>query len=204
MRVGVLGAGNIGGTLGTIWAGKGHEVTFGVRDPQRPDVRDLLAAAGPRARAASIAEAAAFGEVLVLAVHWPAVQEVLAGAGDLSGKVLIDCTNRMGPPAPGAAPSGAQDVARWAPGARVVKAFNTLGAENLTNLRFGSLNASAFICGDDEGAKAVVARLAEDVGFDVVDCGPLSSAALVESLARLWVTIAQRSGRHVAFRLLRR
>src|SRR5262249_13815301 len=156
----------------------GHEILLGVRDPQSESVRALLASIGANARAGGVGEAGAFGEVVVLAVPSPALAEVLPQLGPLSGKVLIDATNRVPPrPTPGATaipsaapmesmPSVAEEVARAVPDARVVKAFNTLGAELLHDLRFGSENASAFICGDDEAAKAIVTRLAEELGFD--------------------------------------
>lgn len=202
MKIGVIGAGNIGGTLGTLWANKGHQVLFGVRDPQSPKVKALLDASGSSAQAGSVAEAAAFGEVILLAVHSPAVTEVLEQAGDLSGKILIDATNRM----QASASSAAEDIAQQAVGAKVVKAFNALGSKNLTNLRFGSHNADAFICGDDQAAKTAVSELAKAIGFDVIDVGPLSTATLVEALAKLWVQLAYRQGlgSDIAFKLLKR
>src|SRR5579859_2982633 len=184
MNIGILGAGNIAGALGKRWAAQGHNIVFGVRDPQSYTVEILLNSIGDKADPGTMREAAAFGEVVVLAVTWPAVPEVLQQAGDLAGKILVDCTNRMGPLPLGGGSSGAEEVARLAPGARVVKAFNTLGAESLANLRFGSQQASTFICGDDPAAKGVVTRLGEEIGFDVVDVGPLATAPLVESLAR--------------------
>lgn len=204
MRIGIIGAGNVGGTLGKLWAGAGHRVIFGVRDPQSEKVHALLSWIGPNARAGTIGDAAQSGEVVVLAVGWAALSEVLAQTGDIAGKVLIDCTNRLAPSQPGSAPSAAEEVARLAPGARVVKAFNTLGAENLMDLRFDSQVASTFICGDDPEAKAVVKRLGEDLGFDVVDAGPLSAAEMIESLARLWIHLSRSMGRDIAFKLLRR
>jgi NADPH-dependent F420 reductase len=204
MRIGILGAGNIGGALGTLWAAQGHDIVFGVREEQSYTVQILMNRVTANARTGTMREAAAWGEVVVLAVPWQAVPEVLAQVGDLGEKILVDCTNRMVPPAPGSAASGAEEVARRAPGARVVKAFNTLGAENLANLQFGTQQASTFVCGDDLSANAVVIRLGEEIGFDVVEVGPLNTAYLVESLALLWVQLSRRYGRDVAFALLRR
>jgi 8-hydroxy-5-deazaflavin:NADPH oxidoreductase len=204
MKIGILGAGNIGGNLGKGWAAAGHEIVFGVRDPQSEKTTAAIAAAGPNAQAASVREAADFGEVVALAVPWQAVADALAEAGDLGGKVLIDCTNRLGPVAPGSAASAAEDVARLAPLARVVKAFNTAGYENLADPRYGTLIATAFLAGDDEQAKSIVTRLAQDLGFEVEDAGPLANAALLESLTRLWVQLARTHGRTIAFALLRR
>jgi 8-hydroxy-5-deazaflavin:NADPH oxidoreductase len=204
MKIGILGAGNIGGNLGKGWAAAGHEIVFGVRDPQSEKTTAAIAAAGPNARATSMREAVEFGEVVALAVPWQAVADALAEAGDLGGKTLIDCTNRLGPLAPGSAASSSEDVARLAPSARVVKAFNTFGYESLADPRYGALVATAFIAGDDERAKSTVARLAQDLGFEVEDAGPLANAALLESLTRLWIQLARTHGRTIAFALLRR
>ena len=205
MKIGILGAGNIGGNLGTLWAARGHEIVFGVRDPHSDKVQALLTKIGSNARAASVQEAASNGDLVVLAVHWPvAVPEVLAQTDGLSGKILVDCTNRMAPPAPGSAASAAEEIARLVPGAKVVKAFSTLGANNLANLQFGSENASTFICGNDPDAKAVVTQLGQEIGFDVVDAGPLANASLLESLTKIWVQLSRHLGREIAFKLLRR
>jgi NADPH-dependent F420 reductase len=205
MKIGVLGTGNVGGTLGRLWAQRGHQVVFGTREPRGEKARALLEAA-PGARAASTAEAAAWGEVVVLATPWAAAHEVVRAAGDLQGKILVDCTNAVGPGfTPGAQPSAAQQVAGWAPGARVVKAFNTVGYNVLVDPRFGEVAAGGFLCGDDPEAKDVVGGLARELGFDVVDCGPLARAALLESLALLWISLSvQGMGREIAFTLLRR
>ena len=205
MKIGILGAGNVGGNLGRLWAARGHDIVFGVRDQGADKAKALLASAQGHARLGSLAEAAAFGEIVVLAVPWAAVPATLAQAGDLSGKILVDSTNRIGQPAPIGAASGGEEVARLAPGAKVVKAFNIIGAELLASPRFDHQSATMFICGDDAQARSVVASLAEELGFEVVDAGPLSSAGMLESLARLWVSLARGGlGRGIAFKLLRR
>ncbi|MBI3762926.1 MAG: NADPH-dependent F420 reductase [Chloroflexi bacterium] len=204
MRIGILGAGNVGGNLGKAWATQGHDVFFGVRDPRGEKVRALLATIGSQARAGNPAEAVAFGEVIVLAVSWAGVAEVLRQAGDLTGKIVVDATNRLAPPTPGSAPSAGEEVARLAPGARVVKAFNSIGAELLAGPQFGDQRPSMFICGDDAAAKTTVAQLADQIGFDVVDAGSLANAGLLESLAVLWIRLSRSEGRDIAFKLLRR
>lgn len=205
MKIGILGAGNIGGTLGKLWAARGHDILFAVRDPESEKVKTLLSESGTTARAGTLQEAASFGEVVLLSVHWKNVPEVLEAVRDLTaGKILIDSTNRMIPAPADTTGSAAGDIARSLSGAKVVKAFNTLGANNLTNLQFGSENASTFICGDDSEAKSKVAQLAEEVGFDAVDCGSLANAVLLESLTKLWVQISRSYGREIAFKLLRR
>lgn len=208
MKIGIIGTGNMGGSLGRLWASKGHDGFFGSRNPKK--AKTLASSIGPNANGGTYAEATQFGEVVVLAVPWPAAQNAIQAAGDLTGKVLVDCTN---PVAPGLAgllfghtTSAAEEISRWATGAKVVKAFNTLGAQNLPNLHFGSQQASTFICGDDEIAKSRVTKLGEEIGFDVVDAGPLLNARLLEPLAMLWIQLAYKQGMgpDIAFKLLRR
>lgn len=204
MQIGILGAGNVGGALGTLWAAAGHEIVFGVREPQSYTVEILMNHVGDNASTGTMEEAAAFGEVVVLAVPWGAVVEVLGHVrAALSGKILIDCTNRTTPAPPVGPASAAEEIAHLAPEARVVKAFNTLGAENLPRLQWRA-PASTFICGDDPAARAVVSRLGSEIGFDVVDAGPLSSATYIEALAQFWLLLSRRYGREIAFALLRR
>lgn len=205
MNIAIFGTGNIGSTLGRGWAARGHSIVFGARNPQAEDVRTLVAALGPPARAASHAEAAREAEAIALAVPFAAVGDVLGAAGDLAGKVLIDCTNPIGPNLTAAVPSGADVVARHASGARVVKAFNTAGFGVYADARFAEKTADLYLCGDDSGAKEVVARLARELGLEPVDCGPLAKAELLEALARLWISLAfGGAGREIAFKLLRR
>ncbi len=203
MNIGIIGAGNIGGSLGKVWGAKGHTIRLGARDPGSAKTQQALESI-PGAVAVSPAEAASASEVIVLAVPWNAVRESLAQMGDLRGKVIIDATNRFGAE-PGDAPSAAEDVARAAPGAFVVKAFNTMGWETLLNPVFNGHPATAFVCGDSAQAKATVSQLAAEIGLSPVDAGPLSNAAAVEGLARLWVSMMRAGGsRDIAFVLMRR
>jgi hypothetical protein len=203
MKIGILGAGNVGGSLGKLWAATGHDVLFGTRDPQSEKVQKLLAETGGKAGAGSIAEAASFGEVVVLSIGWPAAGAALETAGNLTGKIIIDTTNRFAPSGKSTGSAG-EDVARLAPGAQVVKAFNTLGTNRYAAPRFGSQTASMFICGDNPAAKTTVATLTEELGFEVVDCGPLSNTGLLEAMGQLWVYLARSGmGRNHAFKLLR-
>ena len=208
MRIGVIGIGMVGGTLGRRWAREGHEVLFGVREPSSEKVGRLLADSGENARAGTVAEAAASGEVVVLATPWGGTEDAVRHAGDLTGKVLLDCTNPLKPDLSGLAgdPSGAEQVAAWAPGAKVVKIFNTTGFKNMDDPRFGDDQATMFYCGDDAEAKKVAATLAEGLGFEAVDAGPLAEARSLEYLALLWIDLAyvQKLGPGIAFKLMRR
>jgi len=203
MKIGIIGAGVVGSTLGKGWAAKGHQVMFSSRNPHSDRMRALVAEAGPNASAGTVAETLAFGEVLVIAIGWEALPDALRGVGDWSGKIVIDATNRFSPPPANSVGSAAEDIAHIT-GARVVKAFNTIGAANMVDPPF-SEKPTMFIAGDDSEAKATVTQLTEQMGFEVVDAGPLSNAGLLENLARLWVTLARGSlGPNIAFRLLRR
>src|ERR1044072_4793170 len=129
MNIAIIGAGNVGGTLGRRWAQTGHQIKFGVRDAAKPEVVALLKETRGRAAAASVADAASFGEVVVVTTPWNATQAALKSAGDLAGKVLVDCTNPLKPDLSGLSlgpeTSAGEQVAQWAKGARVVKCFNT-------------------------------------------------------------------------------
>jgi len=203
MKIGIIGAGTVGSSLGKGWAAGGHKVMFSSRTPDSDRMKALLAEAGPTTQAGTVAEALAFGDVIAVAIRWNVLEEVVASVGDWSGKVVIDATNRFGPS--DSDRSAAEDLAALVPGARVVKAFNTIGAEHYTNPVFGDDRATMFIAGDDADAKATVADLAEELGFEVVDAGGLQQAILLENLGALWVTLARVGyGRDIAFKLLRR
>ena len=210
MKIAVIGTGNVGSVLGTRWAQKGHQVVFGSRDPEGEKAQQLVAGAGPNACAASPAEAAAVSDVVVFATPWQATEDAIAGAGDLAGKVVVDCTNPLKPGLTGLEmgldTSAGEQVAAWAAGARVVKAFNTTGSSNMQDPHYDGEPLAMFICGDDEAARQSVAALAEDLGFEAVEAGGLKMARYLEPLAMLWISLAygQGLGPNFGFRLVRR
>lgn len=208
MRIAIIGAGNVGGTLGRRWLKLGHEVIFGVRDVHGATAEQLRSELGGNARLTAPAEAAAASDVVVLTVPSAAAESTTSSLGDLTGKVLVDATN---PVAAGfahglAEGSVAERVAAVAPAAHVVKAFNTTGFNVMADPKFGAESASLFLCGDDAAAKEQVQQLAAGLGFEPVDCGPLRQARLLEHLALLWISmaLAHGHGRGIAFRLLTR
>lgn len=204
MNIGIIGSGNVGSALGQRWAEKGHAILFGARDLNSDKAKAALANIRG-ARFGSIRDAAAFGEAILMAVPGAAALDAVRACGSLRGKAVMDACNWFGERPAGVTRSLAEAMAEAAPGARVVKAFNTTGANNMLNPRYGAQNADMFICGDDADAKALVAKLARDIGFDVVDAGPLSAALLLESLAQLWVHLARSgAGRDIAWKLLKR
>jgi 8-hydroxy-5-deazaflavin:NADPH oxidoreductase len=196
MQIAIIGAGNVGKALATGWIAAGHQVVFGVRAPQPPP------ADGPAGAAyASVADAAGSAEVVVLATPWPAVRDALAAAGDLAGKVLIDCTNPLRAEAGGLSldmgftTSGGEAVAALAAGASVFKTLNQTGFDNMQAARdFAPLAASIFVAGDDEARKPLVMSLVSDLGFQALDAGPLQIARLLEPLAMLWIHMALKRG----------
>ena len=208
--IAVLGAGNVGASLARVWAAAGHDVSFGLPNPQSEKAQAAVKALAQKVRAATNKDAVLPARVVALCVPWPQAQEAIRSSGDLTGKVLIDCTNPLAPDLSGLAigltTSAAEQVAGWALGAKVVKAFNTIGAANFGNAQFGSEKADGYYCGDDAGAKATVRELVAAAGLDPVDVGPLRNARLLEPLAMLWIELAvnQRQGVNHAFKLLRR
>lgn len=210
MKIAILGAGGVGGTLGRSWAAKGYEVFFGVPNPKSDKVQELLKTVGPKGRAGTVSEAAAFGEVVVLATPWTATEEAIKAAGNLTGKVVVDCTNPLKPDFTGLAlgytTSGAEQVAAWVTGTSVFKSFHQTGTEIMANPSFNAGRAVMFVCGDNEDQKPIVLKLVADIGFDAVDAGKLSVARLLEPYAMLWIHLAntQKLGRNFAFALMRR
>lgn len=199
MKIAVIGTGSMGSGLGQAFA-RNHQVVMGSRDPERASVvaQNIGAAGG-----ATYAEAAQDADVVVLALPWKAVGETIPALGDLSGKILLDITN---PYTEGGLqnvePSSSEEVQRLAPGARVVKGWNTVYARNLIDPDFDGLAASVFVCGDDAHAKDVVIGLAKEIGFVPEDVGALSSAAALTRL--LGILGALRLGPDTQLRLLRR
>lgn len=221
MRIAVIGAGHVGGTLGRRWAAAGHAVTFGVRDPGRGDgaVQGGPLKGGPLpagARVTSPAEAVRGAEAVLLATPWGAVPDAVraVGAGALDGVPVLDATNPLGPDlglvlGP-QGESGGERVQALAPGARVVKVFNTTGYENMRDpASYPGGAVTMCYAGDDAGAKAVAHRLAADLGFTPVDAGPLARSRELEHLAALWIGLAYGAGAaplgtDFAFQLVRR
>jgi len=206
MRIAVIGAGNVGTTLGRGWTRRRHQVTYGVRDPSSAKA-EALAQGGVHVTVPT--QAVERSEVVLLATPWAATKDAVEALGDIGGRPLLDATNPIGPGltlAVGDGGSGGELVQAWAPTARVVKIFNTTGVENMASPMYGDQAATMFYCGDDEPACAVAAKLAADLGFDAVSAGPLRNARLLEPLALLWINQARVQGasRGVAFKLLRR
>jgi NADPH-dependent F420 reductase len=193
MQIAIIGSGNVGRALAGSFTRAGHDVTLTASNPDH--ARDAAAQSGGRA-AASNRDAAAAAELVVLAVHQPAVDGVLAELGDaLAGKVVVDVTNRVDPANPGSTMDGtsaAEQIQARAPGARVVKAFNTAFASRQADPVVDGIALDAFIAGDDDQAKQAVAELAGAIGFRPIDAGPLVMARALEAMALLNITLQLR------------
>ena len=191
MRIGILGSGLMGGKLGTILARAGHEVVFSYARSEQKLMRLARDAKG-KARAGTPREAAQEADAVLLAVHWPRVDDVLNQTGDLSGKLVVTCSLPMNDDDTALAvahtSSGAEELAKKIPGTRVVAAFNTVPSEVLFDVYEAKRKASRpslVYCGDDAKGKKVAASLIRDAGFEPVDAGPLRIARYTEPFGLL-------------------
>ncbi|MFQ5633983.1 MAG: NADPH-dependent F420 reductase [Gammaproteobacteria bacterium] len=189
--IAIVGTGEVGSALGTSWGGLGHPIIYGSRTPDSEHVRQLVSDSG-NARAVASAAAAAFADVIVLALPFTAALELLPKMGSLDGKILIDPMNALAFDRGRQRISQSQDLLaeqlqRLAPGAHVVKAFSTLNAKKMRPDRDFDAPISVPVAGDDRAAKQVVIDLVTELGLDGADVGPLFNARYVEAMAPLYV-----------------
>ncbi|HEY4128608.1 MAG TPA: NAD(P)-binding domain-containing protein [Gammaproteobacteria bacterium] len=212
MQVGILGSGGVAQALGLGFLKLGHDVKLGSRDPQK--LQPWLAKAGKRASAGSFEDTARFADIAVLATLWAGTESALKLAvapTSLAGKLVIDVTNPViveaGKPARltlGHTDSGGEQVQRWLPQSKVVKAFNSVGEAHMVDPKFSGGPPDMFICGDDASAKQVVTGICKNFGWGVVDVGGIEGARLLEPLCLLWLAygLSTQTWNH-AFKLLR-
>ncbi len=201
MRIGILGSGLMGGKLGTIFARAGHQVVFSYARSNEK-LKKLARDAKGNARAGTPKDAAQNADALLLAVHWSRFDDVLKQAGDLSSKVVVTCSLPMNDDDTGLViahtSSGAEELAKMIPTARVVSAFGTVPSEVLFDVfeaRRKAGRPSLAYCGDDKKAKAVAVELIRDVGFEPVDAGPLRIARYTEPFTLLVAQLAYEGDR---------
>ena len=203
MNLSILGAGNVGMALARAFIRAGQPVTLGVPDPARHVA--AVAALGAQATLRTSDEAVQAGELVILAVPYTAALEITQRRPDWQGRVLVDATNPLAPGLAGLSlgttTSGAEQIAERAAGARVIKAFNTTGAENMADSRYAQGLPMMPVAGDDAAARQQVLALATLIGFDAIDMGPLRAARYLEPLAMVWIHLAfqQGAGRRFAF-----
>ena len=200
MRIGILGSGLMGGKLGTLFARAGHQVVFSYTRHQEK-LKTLSKEAGVNARAGTPREAVRDADALLLAAHWLRMDDVLNQAGDLSGKVIVTCSLPMNADNTGLVightSSGAEELAKKLPNARVVCAFNTVPSEvffGVYEARRKPNRPSLVYCGDDARSKKIAAELIRDVGFEPVDAGALRIARYTEPFALLMGQLAYEPG----------
>jgi predicted dinucleotide-binding enzyme len=211
-RVGVIGSGAVGRALASGFVDLGHEVMIGSREPEK--LEEWVAAHGERASAGTDAEAASFADLIVFAVRWTAAEEVarIVGADRTAGKVVIDTTNPLVRDdhtpvglALGWNDSAGEQVQRWFSSARVVKAFNIIGAGDMVEPDYPCGPPTMFICGDDRDAKHAVEEVLREFGWEAYDLGGIEQCRYVEPLAFVWIRVRTLEGRtDHAFKLLRR
>lgn len=191
-KVAVIGTGFMGGALGPRFAELGYTVTYGSRDPERESVRQLVARTGHGASARKQQDAVADAELVVLAVGWPAMEQVAQNLGNLDGKIIVDVSDPMKQGPDGyqvrlVETSSAEMIQEWNPGAIVVKAFNTLGYFLIADPSAIDEPITVPIAADDRAAKEKVARIVADMGLDPVDSGPLRFAHELEGMAMIYM-----------------
>jgi predicted dinucleotide-binding enzyme len=215
MKIGILGSGGVGQSLGLGFAGLGDEVKIGSRTPGKDELKAWRVKAGPKASTGTFAEAAAFGETLILATRWTGTENAirLANPANFAGKVLIDATNPLshhenGLPglAVGCTNSAGEEIQRWLPRAKVVKALNIINAAFMVKPEFPGGPPDMFICGNDAEAKRSVAAVLERLGWPPpIDMGGIEESRPIEALALLYIHHALRTGTWgYAFKLLKK
>ncbi len=210
MKIAIVGTGNVGGALAQGWAKAGHSVVLGVRNAADPKVVALVRET--KAEVKTPADAAAGADLIVLALPWGAAESAVKALGSLAGKIVIDCMNPLAMRNGalgldrGFDSSGAEALAGWLPGARIVKTLNQVGAEMMAKNADLPHRPAMFLAGDDTQAKAIVATLLSDLGFEPLDAGDLTKARLLEPYAMVWINQAliQGNGRDWAFAAVKR
>lgn len=181
MKIAIIGKGNVGSALGNGLSKAGHETKFGHRDPKEP-----------------VADAAKWGEVIILAVPYNSANDAIEAIMPYAdGKTVIDVINAVGQNMNlgiSCNTSSAEETQKKLPKAKVVKAFNTVFAQNQSTGKVGGEQLTAFMAGDDLKAKQTVAKLTRDIGFDPVDCGPLKAARYLEAMGILIINLAYNYG----------
>jgi len=206
MNIAIIGAGSVGQALGFGWAKRGHQVHFGLRDSS-DDRAAGLRSKNNRVIVVTNAQAASSSDIVAVCTPWDATKTAVESCGDLSGKVLIDCTNPLKADFSGLEigfeTSGLETVSGWAKDAQVFKAMNQIGSNLMDGPSFNQGKPVMFVCGDGS-RKKVVLDLVEELGFAAVDAGGSKIARLIEPYAMLWIHLAlvQGLGRNFGFSIL--
>lgn len=209
MRIAIIGAGSVGTALGRAWAKGDHDIVFGSRKPDNPELVSLCEATG--ATAAEPRSAADGADVIVLALPFDAAEHAVRELGDLEGRIVIDAMNPlkfedgMLSLDRGFTTSGGEELQGWIPGARVVKAMNQIAAELMDSASDLDGRPVMFVAGNDDDAKSVVRKLVDEIGFETLDAGGIEQSRLLEPLAMTYINQAmfRGEGRDWAFGIRR-
>jgi predicted dinucleotide-binding enzyme len=215
MKIGILGTGDVGRALGTGFVKHGHEVKLGSREAGNEKAEKWRQETGDKASAGTFAEAAAFGDLVIVSTLWTGTENALhlAGPENFNGKTVIDTINPLdfstGAPKIAANASGStsagEEVQKWLPGAHVVKAFNIIGNAHMVDPQFPGGPPDMIIAGNDAGAKKTVTGILEDFGWNVIDLGGIESSRYLEALAMIWILhYFQTKNGDQAFKLLKK
>lgn len=205
MKIAIIGSGNVGSALGKGWLKAGHEVVFGVRNPDSPKTKKALELI-PNAVIKTIEEASKNSEVIVITTPPDAVLELIQQLGDVTNKIIIDTTNSIRTK-PEPYPTAYHAIKALTKSELVVKCFNSTGFENMLNPVYNGVGIDMFSAGDNKDAKAVAKQLSLDLGFEkCYDFGGDDKVELIEKFALSWINIAimQGHGRNLAFKLIKR
>jgi predicted dinucleotide-binding enzyme len=201
LNIAVLGAGNIGGTIGRKWANAGHSVTFGVNDPNGKNAQALRSELGDKVKISTVADALSGNpDVVLLALPGAAAESTIAQyASQLDGRIIIDAANRMGAPTMNSFAALQQHT----PQARIYRAFNIYGYENFAKPEFDGVQADLFFCGTSSDSRAIVEQLIREVGLRPMYLGGVEQVGTVDSITGVWFALAlgQGKGRHLAFKV---
>ena len=203
MQIAIIGSGNIGGALAAGLAKQKHHIILGARNTSSPDI-EALTKSSKNITAATVADAVAQSDVIIIAVPLAAVPEVAKSLGNIKGKLVIETTNAFGKPLPKYI-NGTAAIKEITGNDDVVKCFNSIGAENLSNPKFGNFVADTFVAGNSKKAKGVAIKLVEDMGFgNCFDIGGDEALPILENIAQLWGKLAYSAqlGRRLAFKVL--
>lgn len=210
MKIGIIGSGNMGGSLAKIWANKGHEILLTSTSPEQ--TKKVVESIGNRAQMGTTIEAVEFGDTVVFAFPYSSLQDVISKGGSFDGKVIIDLINPLTDDAQGLlighTTSAAEEISKLLPKAKVVKAFNTIASPVLqsdSGVVFDGVAPDVYYCGDFEDAKVTVKILIEDAGFEPIESGPLTNARFLEPMAEFVIQLAIAGlGADIAIKVLKR
>ena len=194
MNIGIIGSGNMGGSLAKLWAEKGHKILLTSTSPEQ--TAQVAKSIGENVSTGSTADAVSYGDVVVFAFPYESLNDVISKGGSFKNKIVIDLINPLTPDIKGLllgfSTSASEEIEKRIPEAKVVKAFNTISAPVVKSgkIKFNGVAPDVYFCGNDEESKGVVMNLIHDIGFEAIDSGPLTNARYLEPIAEFVIQLA--------------